>query len=387
MRIIIVKGDGVIAPFVISSYIKELKKKSHEILIYDLSRDTLSENKIREIVSFKADFAFGYGLRGIIRLGEEYFFFRNIGVPVVCLHYDSPFLQIDSSVEKEMKNFPEMYINFVWDRYFLDIMKMYGYSNLYPIMLATDIDIFKPKENIISENSICFVGSFKLEKIKQFDTNMALLNEFINMVIELKLENIGVPVLDICMKMFEISKFATIKSIFLNESEKFWKIVYFALHAKGSLVVRDYYMRCIEGVPLHIYGNNDLKKENIILHPYVDYMTELASIYQKYALNINISSFQLETSVNNRVFDCFASKGFILSDLRYDMEKIFPDHWKEITFNNIQEMGKKGEYFLSHEKEKNELTRELYEIIIKKHTYKNRTDEILLVLEQYKREG
>ncbi len=111
-----------------------------------------------------------------------------------------------------------------------------------------------------------------------------------------------------------------------------------------------------------------------------DYRRELRKVYASHAVNLNISSLQLETSVNNRVFDCFASGGFLLSDYKEDMREIFPDFWKEITFTDIDEMNGKIAYYLARPEERIELTEKARQIVMKEHTYLQRARYIMSLI-------
>jgi spore maturation protein CgeB/2-polyprenyl-3-methyl-5-hydroxy-6-metoxy-1,4-benzoquinol methylase len=264
----------------------------------------------------------------------------------------------------------------VWDRIVLGMFRSQGFSNVYPIMLATDPDLFKPLTSTsYIDSSIAFVGS-----IRDINTipasNSSIINEFVDYIISLKLQNIDVPVIKICLTAFKNEKYYTIMDLFLKEPSAFWRGVYYYIHAKGSVVMRQYILDSIGGVDIHVYGASPWKKERLHFHDPIPY-NRLTEVYQKHPINLNISSLQLETSVNNRVFDGFASKAFVLSDYKEDMKMIFPNHWEAISFKNLEELATKGEYFLTHAQERKEIIDDLHLEIINKHTYKHRASEVI----------
>jgi spore maturation protein CgeB len=51
------------------------------------------------------------------------------------------------------------------------------------------------------------------------------------------------------------------------------------------------------------------------------YSSEIASLYRLSKVNLNISKYQLKTTVNQRVFDCPLCDGFLITDFRDDLEE------------------------------------------------------------------
>lgn len=87
-----------------------------------------------------------------------------------------------------------------------------------------------------------------------------------------------------------------------------------------------------------------LQQSNIRYQPAtVDYQ-DACSVYQSSRINLNISSLQFDTAVNNRVFDVILSGGFVLTDKRNDLFDIcsFAD---EISFETPEEMHEKIAYY------------------------------------------
>lgn len=386
MKVAIIKGPGVIAPYVMEGYIKGFSKTGHQVLKIDTSKG-FSQQHVNLIKDFNPDFVLGYGFNGFIltnhQSGRETVkagLFRLMGIPVVALHYDNPFFGMLPEVFAEIKSYPEYYYNFIWDRCLLNLYNQSGMPPGYPIMLAADPDEFFTMEIEPEPETLAFVGGVNLQNV-EFNQDHPLVKQFMETVVRLKLERFEIPLIQICFQALERSNFSEIKQIYLNDPCTFWTKIYYQIHAKGSPLLRYFILNSIEDVNLHVYGATNWVKENLILHDRVPYGRELSKVYQQYAINLNISSIQLETSVNNRVFDVFASKGFLLSDYKQEMELIFPDHWQEITFRNLDELGSKGEYFLTHDKERRELTEELYHIVLKRHTYQNRAQEIIEVIQ------
>lgn len=91
-----------------------------------------------------------------------------------------------------------------------------------------------------------------------------------------------------------------------------------------------------------------LQQSNIHYQPATDNYQDACSIYQSSRINLNISSLQFDTAVNNRVFDIVLSGGFVLTDKRNDLFKICP-FANEISFETPEEMHEKIAYYTDTE--------------------------------------
>lgn len=377
VKVVLLKGNGIIAPHIIEDYSQAFTNQGHENLIINLDQH-FSDSEYQTILNFKPDFILAYGFKGIIQIRENQYLFRASGIPLVCLHYDNPFFGINDQLRNEFTEYSSYYYHFVWDQYFLNLLKEQGIKNVYSTMLAVNPSRIYPDPNILtSENSLSFVGSLgELERANE-DENLEQL--FIEFIIHQKINNIDIPVHQLCRQALQIKEFHPINTLFEHDEEIFWKQIYYEIHKRGSTSLRHHVLDSIGGIDLHVYGGYKGNKSDIIAHPPFPY-NQISSVYQKHAVNLNISSLQLETSVNNRVFDVFASRAFVLSDYKADMQMVFPEVWEDLTYRNLEDLVIKADYFLTHPKERTELVDNLYHHIIENHTYEHRVAEVVEVM-------
>lgn len=88
-----------------------------------------------------------------------------------------------------------------------------------------------------------------------------------------------------------------------------------------------------------------LQQSNVHYNPATQNYQEAWKIYQSSRINLNISSLQFDTAVNNRVFDVVLSGGFILTDKRSDLINIC-NLGDEISFETPEEMNEKISYYI-----------------------------------------
>lgn len=128
-----------------------------------------------------------------------------------------------------------------------------------------------------------------------------------------------------------------------------------------------------------------LKQSNIQYQPATLNYHDASSIYQSSRINLNISSLQFDTAVNNRVFDVVLSGGFILTDKRSEINDHYP-HSGEITFETPEEMNEKINYWISplNNNKYQDLIQDIHACFSKKFTYVNLASRILSLIERTK---
>ena len=116
------------------------------------------------------------------------------------------------------------------------------------------------------------------------------------------------------------------------------------------------------GHDLHIYGGDPswvhgieqsrfLNNANITYHKPVFERDQVIDIFSTSKINVNITSLQFDTAVINRVMDCAAAGGFILTDRKdqlYELTSVAD----EISYRTIDELNYKIDYFMQPENQK-----------------------------------
>jgi hypothetical protein len=108
---------------------------------------------------------------------------------------------------------------------------------------------------------------------------------------------------------------------------------------------------------------------------------ETAEVYNNSLVNINITPFQFDTCVINRVIDIGAAGGFPLTDWRDDLATLTSVH-KEISYRSPEELEAKIAYYAhaSHQKERLEICATFHQEIHANNTYDIVVDDMLAKL-------
>jgi Glycosyl transferases group 1 len=121
-----------------------------------------------------------------------------------------------------------------------------------------------------------------------------------------------------------------------------------------------------------------LQQSNVHYQPATQNYQDACRIYQSSRINLNISSLQFDTAVNNRVFDVIMSGGFVLTDRRNELFNIC-EFANEISFETPDEMNEKISYFSNYENNKKylELKNESLKLFSLEFSYEKRISHIL----------
>ena len=123
-------------------------------------------------------------------------------------------------------------------------------------------------------------------------------------------------------------------------------------------------------------------QSNIFYHPAtLDYNSTM-SIYNESQINLNISSLQFDYALNPRIFDSFASGGFLLTDRMPELSDLF-ENSDLISFNTADELNFKISYYAdkSNSNKRNEITSYMNQQILTKYNYAVLVNQILSLIQ------
>ena len=123
-------------------------------------------------------------------------------------------------------------------------------------------------------------------------------------------------------------------------------------------------------------GNKDLKIEGIYNHGPIDHYATAPFVYDKAKININISLRSIHTGIPLRCFEILGSGGFLLSNYQADFADCYVDGEDYVSFGSKEDMLSKIEYYLSHEKERQEIASNGLRRTMEDHAYLKRLAQI-----------
>ena len=107
---------------------------------------------------------------------------------------------------------------------------------------------------------------------------------------------------------------------------------------------------------------------NIRYRGSVDYVRELPGVFNRSRITVDVTNQLAQNSVPAKFFECFASGGFMLLDRRPDLIATFGDAAEAVTYDTVDELNSKIDYYLAHESERKDLIRHFQERIRQEHS-------------------
>jgi spore maturation protein CgeB len=271
-------------------------------------------------------------------------------------------------------------IAFCWEKTYLPYLRNVGISRSTYLPLATDPNLFNQSIPVIKKQvSLGFVGSSMGRSfLNSVASKFIWHNELDPMVQFIASKIVKTPACDIIREVHQLCKELGFVYPYKDEKNETWFQSYI-IHYASMLKRRACINQLIpEGIEL--FGDPDgwrnLCGNESICHGDIDYRHELASIYRGIAININSTSCQMITAVNQRVFDIPACGGFVISDNQSDLNELFSSD-EIVTYETMEELLEKVTYYKQHPDESHGISQKAFNRVINEHTYAHRLSVIL----------
>ncbi len=291
------------------------------------------------------------------------------GIPVCVWFVDDP-----APILLHQKQFIRSNMTaFCWERTYLNGLKKSGFKDAYYLPLATSIELFSKKEASPDIVKLAFVGSAMNGKFLENIRKKIIWNPAYDSIVKQSAEIISEcthgDVADI------ISQVSQQLNISLPSDNRNAVWLQSLITHTASMLKRKKIISSMKDLGIETFGDPQGWKQLcgswLKTHQNVDYRTELASIYRKIEINLNVTSSQMPTGVNQRVFDIPASGSFVLNDKQSDLEELFEKD--EIAmYCSIDELKEKYQYYSNNESERRRISENALQHIMKEHTYLNR---------------
>ena len=148
--------------------------------------------------------------------------------------------------------------------------------------------------------------------------------------------------------------------------------------AEESLQVRAQLLRSV--LPLDPVVHGDAHWSELVhgldLRPPVDPRTETPAVFAGSRVNLNVTSSQLPSGVNQRVWDVPGAGGFLLTDAREDVLENFTEGVDCSVYRSPEEACDKARYWLEHESERERLAARAHARVEAEHRVHHRLEAI-----------
>jgi spore maturation protein CgeB len=328
------------------------------------------ENTIQYCIqSEKPDMFISVNMLGFDGNGIFSSYCHRYGIPIAVWFVDDP-----RPILLSQKRFITVDMTaFCWERDYLEFLRDAGFSNVHYLPLAADPELFSLKSSHTKQNiPLAFAGTSMAGTFRNALRNKFLWKEeiepLVGKVAQALLESPSTSINSL------ITQYSNNNSLpFQDERNSIWLQSYI-IHTAG-MIKRKRAIESLKNHSIELFGDQDgwseLIGDGYTIHPPVDYSTQLCDVYHSAVINLNITSCQMTTALNQRVFDIPVSGNFLITDFQKDIEELF-DRDEVVTYQNLQELNELCSWYTRNEASRKAIVNKARTRILQQHTYSDR---------------
>jgi len=336
-----------------------------------LSREDVA-SLFTTIAEFKPDFILTSNYAGMDTQGIFARFFEDARIPYVSWFTDTPRMILFG---REMHVSPYS-VAATWERAYIPHFERLGFEHIHYMPLATDPGIFNAPPRATHDRNLAFVGTSMQEHAREAWEKHAHLPKLKKAV--LKAFESG----SVTRETFADGVEAILGGenlVGLDATER--RNVELLLNYEATRRERAALARCLAPLGLEARGDEHWRGIAATVGGAVGYFQDLAPFYGSTAVNVNTTSLQMRWAVNQRVFDCPAAGGFLITDAQRDIDEHFEPN-EVVTYASLEELREKTQFYLSHPGARQEITVRAQARILAHHTHAHRLSALAAFLRE-----
>lgn len=335
-------------------------------MVGGLTRDDLQQ-LFRTIGEFKPHFILTSNYAGMDTEGIFARFFEDARLPYVSWFTDTPRMILYG----RKMHLSHYSVAATWERAYIPHFERLGFPHVHFMPLATDPALFGGKPDADYARDLAFVGTSMIEQAHEAIEKHAHLPHVLDAVARAFDEN-RVTRESFAQGMQAILNPALLDA--LNESER--RNVELLVNYEATRRQREAMARALKPLGLQVRGDaNWLHVLDNVDGP-VGYFDDLAPFYRQTRVNVNTTSLQMRYAVNQRVFDCPAAGGFLITDAQEDVVEFFGAGEEMVTYESVEELRDKAAWWLDHPDEREKTVARARKRVLENHTHAHRLREL-----------
>ena len=351
--------------------------------------EELCEKMIREIAYIKCDFVFSFNYFPVISIACN-----ACRVKYVSWTFDSPFIQLYSNTI----SFPYNYV-FIFDKGTCEDLWNKGINTVYHLPMAAPVKRYdtysiSEGERTYYQTQISFIGSTYQEKKNRFYEKLngicPYTKGYLDGCIQMQKQIYGEFLLERMLRPEIMADMMACCPLEVNRDgfERLeWVYAHYFLARQVTALERKEILDLLSQkhqVDLYTYEQTpELTK--VRNRGTAEVMREASIIYRCSKINLNISLKSILTGIPLRSFEIMGSGGFLLSNYQWEYEEYFQNGMDYVYYTDYNDLEKKAEYYLVHEKERKEIAENGYRKVREAHNYRCRVDTMMEVVSGKKR--
>lgn len=340
-------------------------------MVGDLTRDDVAA-LFTALAEFQPDFILTSNYAGMDTEGLFARFFEDARIPYVSWFTDTPRMILFG---RKMHISPWS-VAATWERAYIPHFKSLGFDHIHHMPLATDPALFDGDPATAHARPLAFVGNSMIEHtgeaIDRFRDKPAVLQAVIAAFdaghVSRDTYAQGLP------GMLPEALLATLDATDLRNLE-------LLINYEATQRQRVDLARALAPLGLEVRGDPHWLQVHDKVGGNVGYFNDLAPFYRGTAVNVNSTSLQMRSAVNQRVFDCPAAGGFLITDAQGDLFEHFdPDGGEVAAYRSLDELRDLAAYYLAHPEEARAVAARARRRVLAEHTLAHRLRDLTAFL-------
>ncbi len=334
-----------------------------------MSRELL-QGFFQTLVEVRPDFVLSINLSGMDVDGMLARFFADLKVPHATWFVDDP-----RTILMGRTDFASDYaVALTWEATYIDYLSQCGFAAVKTLPLALDESVFLIPSGGESFDPPAFVAHSMVdyserewEAVRSRPALLAAVNAaFESGRVNRACFGEGVEaVLGAAAAQFDAEDLRRAELVFFIEGTRRLRRELVETLAPEGLVVR---------------GDDAWRSITPNWGPGLSYTEELAPFYRDCVVNVNSTSIQMATAVNQRVFDCPGAGGFLLTDNQASLTELFDVESEVAVYNTLEEAREQLRWFVERPEARKEIAARARKRILGQHTYRHRLEEMVGLL-------
>ena len=309
------------------------------------------------------------------------------GIPYLCLIVDSPVLELFSTSLANPCN-----KIFLFDRQLYNDFHHINPDGIFHIPLATNVrdnyataTMASAADRTRFSSDISFIGSLYSEKCLYNQITLPeKMRGYVDGLIEAQLLVYGYNFIEECVTPELIEAFCKVRPELINfpDSMKVDTKAVIAQHIISVKVAEQERLRYLKALSEHfnvdLYTGSDTYSMPLIHNRgFAKTNTEMPIIFHQSKINLNLTAKSIRSGLSLRIFDVLGCEGFLITNYQAELPEHFNIGEDLEAYTSLDDLMGKCEYYLSHDKDRQEIAHNGFEKVKKYHTYGIRLTQML----------
>ena len=309
------------------------------------------------------------------------------GIPYLCLIVDSPVLELFSTSLANPCNKV-----FLFDRQLYNDFHHINPDGIFHIPLATNVrdnyataTMASAADRARFSSDISFIGSLYSEKCLYNQITLPeKMRGYVDGLIEAQLLVYGYNFSEESVTPDLIDAFCKVRPELINfpDSMKVDTKAVIAQHIISVKVAEQERLRYLKALSEHfnvdLYTGSDTYSMPLIHNRgFAKTNTEMPIIFHQSKINLNLTAKSIRSGLSLRIFDVLGCEGFLITNYQAELPEHFNIGEDLEAYTSLDDLMGKCEYYLSHDKDRQEIAHNGFEKVKKYHTYDIRLTQML----------